>query len=221
MNMFKQVMPTMILAGTLWLGAAAAHAQEADVTPPSAPLWGQARGFSLGVRYQIDGLTLDDNPDPGQLKVEDIGSGLTLLVGYTFNPHFHTQLSLGGATHGTNVADIDFTHSTINLEGHYRFRPDQQVCPYMFGALGGTDVRADQGGNHVKITGGSVGLGGGLLVGLSRHVVMDVNARLEATNWDKIEWSQDQPGGGTLQYSDAVEESGGSSRLEVGFVWQF
>jgi len=210
---------SLLTCALLGLGSASARAQ--DLEPTSSTVWGQSRGFSLGLRYQVDGLSVDENPDPGQIKIEDIGAGLTLVGGYSYTPQFHTRLSIGGAQHGTNVAGLDFAHSTASLEAHFRFRPDQQVCPYLFGALGGTDVRADQGGNHVKITGGCVGVGGGLLVGLSRHIVMDVSARVEAINWDTIEWSQDQPGGGTLQYVDSVEDSGGSSRLELGFLWQF
>ena len=41
------------------------------------------------------------------------------------------------------AAGLDVQHSVGTLEAHYRFMPDRQVCPYVFGSLGGTDVRAN------------------------------------------------------------------------------
>ena len=70
-------------------------------------------------------------------------------------------------------------HSVGTVEAQYRFLPDRQVCPYVFGSLGGTDVRADHGIDHLKFTGGMAGIGAGTLVGLTRHFVMDVTARLD------------------------------------------
>ena len=215
----RSLMPALGLCVGLMLAPGTVSAQSLE--PPLATLWGQARGFSLGLRYQVDGLTVDDSGDPSQVRIEPMGAGLSVLAGYSFTPHFHTRLTIGSSQHSTSLADLDVVRSAASLEAHYRFRPDQQVCPYLMGALGGTDVRADRGADHVRISGGTAGVGGGLLVGLARHVMMDMGLRLEAVNWDTIEWSQAQPGGGTLEYSDRVEDSGGSSRLEVGFVWQF
>lgn len=198
------------------LAPAAALAQDA-----ATPVWGQSRGFSAGLKFMVDGLGADSSPDPVNPAIDDMGSGLVLCAGYTFAPRFHVRLTAGSATHGTEIAGLDVQHSVGTLEAHYRFMPDRQVCPYVFGSLGGTDVRADQGVNHVKFSGSMAGVGVGTLVGLSRHVVMDVTARLDGVNWDKADWSQDQSGGGTLHYNDPIEESGGSARLELGFLWQF
>ncbi len=212
-----RIAPAALLCATLLAAAVTPAHADADV----ARTWGQDRGFSLGLKLLVDGLTIDDSDTPGQPHIDDMGSGLALVAGYTFTPHFHTRLTTGTAQHGTSVADLDVLHSMASLEAHYRFLPDRQVCPYLFGALGGSDVRADQGGSHVKISGGTAGIGTGLLVGFTRHLTLDLALRLEAVNWTNVEWSQDVPGGGTLQYQDDIEESGGSSRLEVGLLWQF
>ena len=107
------------------------------------------------------------------------------------------------------------------LEAHYRFLPDRQVCPYVLGSLGGTDARADHGVDHVKLSGGMAGIGAGVLVGFTRSFLLDLTGRLDGVNWTKAEWSHDQPDGSSLKYEDAIEESGGSLRLELGLLWQF
>ena len=198
------------------LGPATAGAQEGG-----APAWGQDRGFSLGLKFLLDGLGADEATDPLSPVIDDIGSGLALAGGYTFTPRFHVRLTIGAAAHATEIPDLDVTHSVGTIEAHYRFLPDRQVCPYLLGSLGGTDVRADHGRDHLKFTGGMAGVGAGLLVGFTPHFLLDLTGRLDGINWTKAEYSQEQPGGGTLKYEDAIEDSGGSARLELGLIWAF
>jgi hypothetical protein len=209
------LLPALGLAALVTCGTALAGEGDAP------PAWGQARGFSLGLQLQVDGLSVHDKGNPVAPVVDDMGAGLALVGGYAFTPRFHTRLTLGSARHGTSVGDLDVMHSMGSLEAHYRFLPERQVCPYVFASLGGSDVRADQGANHLELSGGTAGIGGGLLCGLTPHVGIDLSLRLEAVNWTRAEWSQDQPGGGTLKYQDSIEESGAASRLDVGVLWQF
>lgn len=196
------------------LTVARAHAAGAE------PEWGQDRGFSLGVQFMVDGLGTEAGT-PVSPVIDDMGSGLLLQGGYAFTPHFFTRVTLGGARHRTEVPGLNVQHSVGTIEAHYRFTPQRQVCPYVFGSLGGTDVRADQGRDHLKFTGATAGLGAGMLVGLTPRLGMDLTLRLEGVNWTKAEYSQDQPDGTTVKIEDAVEETGASTRLEIGFVWQF
>lgn len=210
----RTLTPFALAAAVLLAGAAApARADE-------APQWGQERGFSIGLKYLVDGLGADASPDPAQPAIDDMGAGLVLCGGYTFTPRFHVRLTAGSARHGTAVEGLDVERSLATLEAHYRFAPGRQVCPYVFGSLGGTEVRADKGIDHVKFSGGMAGLGAGVLVGLTRHVAMDVTGRVDGVNWEKAEWSQDTSGG-TIKFEDPIEDSGGSARLELGFLWQF
>lgn len=196
----------------------AALAQDATA---SAPVWGQDRGFEFGLKYLLDGIGADEADNPLSPVIDDIGSGAVVSLGYTFVPKFHLRLSLGGATHQTDFPGLEVQRSVATFEAHYRFMPDRQVCPYILGSLGGTDATADQGIDHVKFTGGMAGVGAGLLVGFTRHLSMDLTGRLDAVNWTKAEWSQDQPGGGSIHEEQVIEESGGSARLELGLVWAF
>lgn len=187
----------------------------------AAPIWGQDHGFEIGFKYLLDGIGADEADNPLSPVIDDIGSGVVLSAGYTFVPRFHVRLTLGAATHQTNYPGLEMERSVATLEAHYRFMPDRQVCPYILGSLGGTDATADHGIDHVKFTGGMAGIGAGVLVGFTRHLSMDVTGRLDAVNWTKAEWSQDQPGGGSIHEEQAIEESGGSARLELGLVWAF
>jgi hypothetical protein len=183
--------------------------------------WGQERGFSLGLKLVVDGIGVDETADPLDPAVDDMGGGLALVGGYSWTPNFHARLTLGSAQHGTSVSDLEVLRSFGSIEAHWRFLPDRQVCPYIFGSLGGTDLRADQGGNHVKFTGGTAGIGAGLLCGLTSRWVVDMTGRLEGINWNTAEWAVDQAGGGQLQYETGIEDSGGAARLEIGVVYQF
>jgi len=194
----------------------------AAVSPAAAQeAWGQSKGASLGLKLVIDGTGEGEAANPGDPHIDAIGAGLALVGGYTWSPRFHTRLVLGSATHGTSVPDFDVQRSWGTFEAHYRFLPERQVCPYAFGALGGSDVRAEEGPNRVKFSGGTAGIGAGLLVGFTPRWVLDLSSSLEGINWNKAEWSQDQPGGGTLQYQNAIEESGGAFRIDLGLLYQF
>ncbi len=204
---------------TIVLALASATARAAE--PADAPEWGQDRGFSLGAQFMVDGLGVSEAGTPISPVIDDMGSGLLLLGGYSFTPHFHTRVTLGGARHRTEVPGLDVQHSVGSVEAHYRFTPRRQVCPYVFGSLGGTTVRAEQGRDHLTFTGATAGLGAGLLVGFTPRFGMDLTLRGEGVNWTKAEYSQDQPNGTTVKVEDAVEETGASTRLEIGFLWQF
>lgn len=213
--MRMRLTPLLVALTVLSLASVA----RADESAPHA--WGQERGFSIGLKYLVDGLGANESSDPIGPVIDDIGSGLVVLGGYSFTPRFHTRLTLGGAQHRTDVSGLDVQRSLGTIEAHYRFMPDRQVCPYVFGSLGGTDVRANQGINHVKFTGSMAGIGAGTMVGFTPNFLMDVTLRFDGVNWNTVEFSQDQPDGSTLRLSDPIEDSGSSARLELGFVWAF
>lgn len=217
------VVTAVILLGAF--RAPAARAQDAPRTPlldpPAAPAWGQAHGASLGVQIVVDGVGSGNSTDPAQPRIDDMGAGLALVGGWTFAPSFHVRLTLASAQHGTSLPDLNVQHSTGTIEAHYRFLPARQVCPYVFATLGGTDVKADKGIDHLRFSGSAAGLGAGVLCGFTRHVGLDVSARYEGMNWNKAEWSEDQPGGATVKVQQSLEDSDASLRLHVGALYQF
>src|SRR6187399_2135162 len=99
------------------LAPAAALAQDAA---GSAPVWGQDHGFSIGLKYLLDGIGADEADNPLSPVIDDIGSGAVVSLGYTFVPRFHVRLSLGGATHQTNFPGLDVDRSVATFEAHYR-----------------------------------------------------------------------------------------------------
>lgn len=210
---------TAALAALATLLALASAPARASAGEPHA--WGQARGFSAGLVAIVDGMSIGDTSDPNAPHIDDMGGGLALAGGYTFTPHFHLGLTLGSARHATNVTGLDVEHGIGVFEAQYRFAPERQVTPYVAATLGGAGVRADHGADHLQISAGAAGIGAGVRVGLSTHVVMDVSGRLEAINWHDATWSHDLPDGSSVSYHGAVEESGGASRLQLGFFWDF
>lgn len=194
-------------------------APRAHAAEPRA--WGQARGFSTGLTMLVDGMAIGDQSDPNAPHIDAMGGGLALEVGYTFTPRVHLGLTLGSAQHATDVPQLKVLRTIGVIEAQYRFAPAAQVCPYMVATLGGAGVRADQGADHHTLSAGAAGIGGGVRVGLSTHLVLDVGARLEAINWKDATWTHDVAGGSTLSYHGAIEDSGGASRLQLGLGWDF
>ena len=198
--------------------SSAGSAAEDDSRPPG---WSQERGFSIGLKFVADAIGASETPDQADPEVDNFGSGLALVGGYSWTPHFHARLTIGSAIHGTSVDGLDVQHSFASFEAHWRFLPARPLCPYIFGSLGGSDVRADERANHVEFSGATAAVGAGLLCGFSRRWVVDFTARLEGVNWNKAEWSRDLRGGGTVRYRTGVEDAEGALRLEAGMLYQF
>jgi outer membrane protein W len=158
---------------------------------------------------------------PDQLFIDETGQGLALLGGYAFTPHFSTRLVLGTAVHRTTQSAVEVYHSSAVVEAHYRFLPRERARPYVFGGLGGSDIRSDQEGFHVQISGGVAVLGVGMLYNLTEHLVADLTLRLDQINWTTVKVTQDLPDGSSIQLQDPIEESGSAGKLLLGLVWQF
>jgi hypothetical protein len=158
---------------------------------------------------------------PGQFFIDDTGQGAIITVGYAFLPQFALRFTGGTAQHSTSRSDVSVYHSSGVLEAHYRFLPARRVRPYVFGGLGGTDLRADHEGFRVRTSGGVAVLGAGLLGNLTDHLLADLSFRADWINWNKVEVSQDLPDGSTAQLESPIEESGGAAKLLVGLLWEF
>ena len=213
-----------LAAGILLAVLGAGYASAAGSPGDTPARWAQQRGFSLGIQYQANFIGAED-PGPGsapnQLFIEEGGQGLTFLGGYAFTPRFGMRLTAGTAAHRTTQAAVEVYQSSVVLEAHYRFLPRERARPYVFGGLGGTDVRTDQQGFHVQTSGALAVLGVGVLYDLTGHLVADLTVRLDQINWNSVKVTQDLPNGASTQLESPIEETGSAGKLMLGLVWQF
>ena len=217
----KHYMSRLASAGVLALmliafGSAIAEAQ-------GGTNWSQDRGFHLGLQFVGNFVGADDpgpSSPPNALFVEEGGGGAMLLVGYTFTPHFRLRFVGGSAQHNTNQSGVEVLHSTATLEAHYQFTPAGRARPYVFGGLGGSDLRTDQQGFRVETSGGTAVIGTGLLFNITRHLVADLTLRYDSINFNTVEVTFEQPGG-TTQLSSDIEENGSAAKLLFGLLWAF
>ncbi|MBI5710658.1 MAG: porin family protein [Candidatus Eisenbacteria bacterium] len=222
--MTTQTTRAALAAGFLIAALGAGHASAAEPAGNGSPRQAHQRGFSLGLQYQAN-FTGAEDPGPGsapnQLFIEEAGNGLTFLGGYGFTPHFAMRLTAGTAAHRTTQAAVEVYQSSVVLEAHYRFLPGERARPYVFGGLGGTDIRADQEGFHVQTSGALAALGVGVLYDLTGHLAADLTARLDLINWNSVKVTQDLPDGSTVRLENPIQETGSAGKLMLGLVWQF
>ncbi len=187
-------------------------------------LWGQDRGFRVGLAAGGSGLSVVKPPverGAHDLYFEDEGDGMALTVGYSFSRLFAVCATLGGATHETDREEVDAVYSSFFVESHFRFLHHERVRPYLIAGVGGAALAVDGGGYDGDASGGGMVFGAGLLWNLTRYLVLDASLRTEAVSWDDVEFTRELPGGGRVPVPDPVEEDGGSGRLQVGLTWEF
>jgi hypothetical protein len=143
------------------------------------------RGFYVGARFVGSSLHLDDDGDQ-QFTVEDGGGGLLLVAGYSFNPVFSLEMSLGGTQHETSVQAIDANLGTLQLFLHYRFRPGHPFRPYVKGGLGGYGLRLSDGNASARIEGGGIPIGVGFDYFFSNHFSMGLDLTHNIINYDAV-----------------------------------
>lgn len=208
-----------ILAPGLVLSLVLGTTAAADETP-----WSQDRGFRLGLAMHSAGVSVLRPPassGENDLYLEEEGSGMGLLVGYTFSPLFSLCASMSGAAHETTREHVDAFYSTFFIEGQFRFLPKERVRPYLLAGIGGAALGVDGGGYDAETTGGGMVFGVGLLYNLSRYLLLDAALRVDAIEWDEIEFTRELPGGGEVSVADPIEKDGGAGRFQLGLTWAF
>jgi len=192
--------------------------------PAAADSWGHERGWSIGVEALADFIGAED-PGPGSganaVFVEEGGGGILLHLGYAFTPRFAMRLGAAAARHGTTRAGVEVDHASLTVEAHCRFLHGEPLQPYVFGGLGGAALEFTSGSLDSKTSGGEAVLGVGLLYHITRHLALDLAARLDLINWNTVEVTAKLPSGGEIRLASPVDESGSAGKLVLGLVWQF
>jgi len=186
--------------------------------------WAQARGFAVGLQFQgnfIGASDPDAETDENAIFIDETGGGATIHLGYTFVPAFALRLAIGMARHETTREAVEGFYNTVALEAHWRFLPQERARPYIYGALGGAGFMLDTDEYEGEISGGMAGLGFGLLYNLTRHLLIDLNTRLDLINWDEAKWTRDVPGIGEVSVSAPVDDDGSAWRFQFGLAWEF
>lgn len=186
--------------------------------------WGQARGWSLGLQIVSDHIGAED-PGPGSsptdIFVDETGGGIAFHAGYAFNPMFGLRFSVAGARHETTLDGVELDHGSVTLEAHFRFLHGARAQPYLYGGLGGSALEFNSEDLDSRISGGVAVFGGGVLYHLTRHLSLDIAARLDLINWDKVEVNLRLPGGAEVGLEDPVDEDGSAGKLLFGLLWSF
>ena len=187
-------------------------------------VWAQERGFSLGLQLQTNAIGAEDpsgESDPNDIYVDEIGGGGTFYLGYTFVPSFCLRLALGVARHETTQDAVEAFYNTLAFEAHWRFLPQERARPYVYAALGGATFHLGTERYDSETSGGLAGLGIGLLYNVTRHLVIDVNTRLDLINWDEVNVTHQLPGGGEVGITAPIDDDGSAWRFQLGLEWEF
>ena len=191
---------------------------------PSLAAANDDRGFTLGLQYQTSMIGAEDPPadtGPNALYFDEVGHGISLVLGYRFTPSFELRLTGSTARHETTQDGVEAHYGNGVLEAHYQFVPEQQARPYLYGGLGGATIRVDTQGFESEIKGGLAVVGGGFAYSLSPHLVLDFSARLDLINWDETRVTFRGTDGSELTLEAPVDDSGSAAKLLLGLVWEF
>ena len=164
----------------------------------------------------LDGLSsyVGDNNEEDTVSIDEQSGGAALQVGYRFSPNFMLRLYAGGASHPTNVGDIEIAFLSSLIEGVYVFRDGRDFRPYLFGGVGGFKLESQKDELVFAVEGGGVSFGTGAHYLVSGSVSLHGSLRLEAVNWNTATFAL-----GDLAIEAPVEESGFASKLTFGVAF--
>ncbi|MBD3336534.1 MAG: outer membrane beta-barrel protein [Candidatus Eisenbacteria bacterium] len=185
--------------------------------------WEPDGGFQVGLALQTDIIGADDpagDVDPNTVFIDEVGAGIGLHIGYAFTPSFALRLNVGAAGHDTNQDDLTAVHASSLLEAHWRFVTGTRMRPYLLLGLGAGSMRVESEIWDSEISGGVAAFGGGFLYSFSRHLALDMSARLHLINWDTVKLTAHLPGG-DFSSQTPVDEEGSAGKLQAGLVWDF
>jgi opacity protein-like surface antigen len=215
---------TILRRGGYLAAALLSTIPRAAIASSDGALRDDGRGTILGLQLQTSVIGVEErSPDapPNQLFVDEVGGGINLILGYGFTESFALYVSVSSAGHDTSQESVRAFYSTGTLEAAYRFLPGERVRPYLLGGLGGANVRIETDDYDSEISGGVAVLQGGVLIGLSRHLLLDAGIRLDLINWNRARLTRELPSGNTIQLESPVDDSGSAGKLLLGLAWQF
>jgi hypothetical protein len=165
----------------------------------------RSQGFYLGVALEGIGVVFED------ADTTDSGSGLSVTVGYGFNP----KLSLYGQFSGASVEDGDrddygVGHFDIGTRVHFR-APAKTVVPFIQAGISSRAIKQDFGRDEVEGNGFGLAVGGGINAHFNPALAFNAG----------VVWSVGNVGDFKLNGSSAGLDSAGmtTARVQIGIVW--
>jgi hypothetical protein len=193
---------------TLLMAAPLFAEEEADTNT-------RERGFLLGLRLYGSSLHVDDEAD-SDFFIKDEGGGIHLEFGYSFNPVFSLELSMGGAAHETSDPRIDATLAMFQIFAKYRFAQGQDFRPYIKGGLGGYELRLEEGNVDARIEGGGLAFGGGFDYFFTQHFSLGMDITHNVINYDEFNFSA-----GGFSVGMEIDEEGSMTSLGLNLTFHF
>ena len=186
------------LVTLLFLGATRAAAHEIT----------RERGVYLGVMLLGSSLDADDTLDD-EFIINDDGGGISIRLGYLFNPKFSLELALGGHGHETSDPAVDAVLGTLNLFGYYHFAPGRHFRPFIKGGIGGYGLGFESDENKPSVSGGGLAFGGGFEYFLTNHFTLGLDLTHHIIKYAEKEIDL---GGGVTQGTE-IDEKGSATTL--------
>jgi opacity protein-like surface antigen len=161
-----------VLASTLPFAGAHAQDQPSD------------QGLTLALRLNAGEFWATDAG--ANEKVSDIGGGLSLTLGYDFNPVFGLQLELSGNGYSSLAPGLDAGIGSAAILMQYRFLPGHFARPYLRAGLGGYTLEFSDAHGDVTASGGGVPLGAGVEFTVARHVSLGIEATYHIIGYEEV-----------------------------------
>jgi hypothetical protein len=208
--------------------ATAAQAQRSTVRRPAPAAErkrisddARMRGFSLGA-YTVaaPGLTVTGNDLDGSVKTS-FGPGAGIMLGYGFNRIWSAFASLDVAKQSASAGDYDGSFGLVHFEVGARANlayGSPTNLPYVSASYGrralGARVTDEFDGTtyDASLSGGMLGLGGGIQHALSPALTLDGGMELGFGRFSHFDWDGES---GTADMNGST-----SVRFKFGVVWR-
>jgi len=146
-------------------------------------------GWYIGLGSSAVHLDLDlgDNAGLGDAasRVDAIGQGGHLQVGYRFAEGFGLELKLVGSEHDAGGEAGIATFGQAQLDAVTWLLPGRRVQPWLAGGIGGAGVEFDGGlFDGSQLAGGQVDVGAGLDVRAAKHLDFGLHYRFAIQNYE-------------------------------------
>lgn len=172
-------MKTLLVLTLLTLTPFVAHA---DLAPGDS-------GWYVGLGSSAVHLDLDLGDAAGlgdaANRVDAIGQGGHLQVGYRFAEGFGLELKVVGSEHDAGTDAGVATFAQAHLDAVTWLLPGRRVQPWLAGGIGGAGLEFEGGPyDGSQLTGGQVDVGAGLDVRAAKHLDFGLHYRFAIQNYE-------------------------------------
>ena len=166
------------------------------------------KGFSLGLHLNGTSWRLEQR----DLDIDqtDGGGGLGFMLGYGVSNLVTLFFNVDGASISPEDGE-NYTLTSADLGARFTFGSGRgKLRPFVEAALSGAGTEIELEGANLEISGGGIGVGGGILYFFSRQFALDAGLDLVFGNLNSVKVGQ---------VSVDPNISAFTTRLNVGFAW--